>query len=187
MDTRILEGGFRNPAIDAAHAFRSVMEAMARPGTLQIVSGATPPAPMSPAAGAIILTLCDPETPIHLAGAYETRAIRDWIAFHTSAPIAAAADCIFALGAWDDLQPLNAFSPGTPQYPDRSATLITECTTLANSGAMLKGPGIETTAMLSLPETRAFQENRALFPLGLDFLFTCDDRIAALPRTTEIP
>jgi alpha-D-ribose 1-methylphosphonate 5-triphosphate synthase subunit PhnH len=37
-----------------------------------------------------------------------------------------------------------------------------------------------------LPETAAFADNRALFPLGLDFIFTCGADVAALPRTTEV-
>ena len=53
-------------------------------------------------------------------------------------------------------------------------------------GATLRGPGIRDTAMLSLPETDAFRANRALFPLGLDYVFTCGDLLAALPRSTEV-
>ena len=68
MQADTLDGGFADPATDAAHAFRAVMEAMARPGTLREITGATPPAPLSPAAGAAILTLCDTDTPLHLAG-----------------------------------------------------------------------------------------------------------------------
>jgi alpha-D-ribose 1-methylphosphonate 5-triphosphate synthase subunit PhnH len=39
---------------------------------------------------------------------------------------------------------------------------------------------------LTLPEVAAFRANRALFPLGLDFFFTCGDRLAALPRSTVV-
>ena len=40
-----LTGGFSDPAVQSAHAFRAVMEAMARPGTVQDIAGAEPPAP----------------------------------------------------------------------------------------------------------------------------------------------
>ena len=70
--------------------------------------------------------------------------------------------------------------------PDRSATLVVEVECLEATGATLTGPGIRDSAYLSLPETAAFQTNSALFPLGLDFFFTCGDRIAGLPRTTEV-
>ena len=93
---------------------------------------------------------------------------------------------MFAVGDWDALMPLSGYPVGTPEYPDRSTTLIVECDELEADGATLRGPGIKSEATLSLPETRAFQSNRALFPLGLDFIFTCGDRLAALPRSTEV-
>ncbi|MEM8755639.1 MAG: phosphonate C-P lyase system protein PhnH, partial [Pseudomonadota bacterium] len=180
-----LSGGFAAPAVDAARAFRAALEAMARPGRIETIAGAAPPAPLSAAAGALILTLCDGETPLHLAGAWDAPAIRAWVAFHAGSPIVAAKDAAFALGDWASLAPLDRFAVGTPEYPDRSASLIVETERLDPSGARLTGPGIETEARLSLPEAAAFQANAALYPLGLDFWFTCGDRLAALPRTTR--
>jgi len=180
-----LTGGFADAPRDAAHAFRAVMTAMARPGDIWSVTGALPPAPLSVAAGVTILTLCDPETPLFLGASHDTPEVRGWIAFHTGAPIVEAEKAMFAVGVWDSL-PLGAFSLGTPQYPDRSATLIVEVPVLENTGAELRGPGIEEITLLSLPETNAFQKNAMHFPLGLDFFFTCGDRMAGLPRTTKV-
>jgi alpha-D-ribose 1-methylphosphonate 5-triphosphate synthase subunit PhnH len=181
-----LSGGFADPAIASAHAFRSVMEAMARPGTLHEVAGATPPAPLSPAAGTVLLTLCDTETPVFLAGDADCDAVKAWLAFHTGAPPSGPSDCMFALGTWEALAPLSAYPVGTAEYPDRSATLIVERARLSATGATLTGPGIRDRAALSLPEVQAFRANRALFPLGLDFILTCGNRLAALPRSTEV-
>lgn len=186
MQRQVLQGGFAHPATDAAHAFRSVMEAMARPGTIRTLAGATPPAPLSIAAGVALLTLCDTETPLYLAGTADCDAVRAWVAFHTGAPITDPARCMFALGTWAALGPLSAYPAGTSEYPDRSATLIVDCAELAAEGATLTGPGIRDTANLSLPEMQAFQDNAALFPRGLDFFFTSGDRIAALPRSTQV-
>lgn len=186
MRAQPLAGGFDVPAIQSAHAFRHIMEAMARPGTIQPIHGAAPPAPLSNAAGAVLLTLCDAETPIYLAGAADCTPVRAWIAFHTGAPIVGPENCMFALGAWADLAPLSAYPIGTAQYPDRGATLIVETEALNDTGAMLKGPGIATQATLSLPDIAAFQRNHALFPLGLDFVLTAGDSLAALPRSTEV-
>lgn len=185
MHAQALEGGFTNTPIDAAHAFRAIMNVMARPGMIEEISGAQPPAPLSIAAGAVILTLCDPETPVHLAGDYDTQTIRDWITFHTGAPLVAPETAAFAIGSWHDL-PLTDFPIGTSEYPDRSTTLIVDSEALTSSGPTLQGPGIQTTATLSLPETQAFQTNRAHFPLGLDFIFTSGKRLAALPRSTRV-
>lgn len=179
-------GGFTEPVTDAAYAFRTLMQAMARPGTIQQIGGATPPAPLTRAAGAVLLTLCDADTPVYLGGKADCDAVRTWLTFHTGAPVSEPPHCMFAVGTWEALAPLSAYPIGTPDYPDRSATLIVECAELVTTGATLKGPGIQSSTALSLPDIRAFQNNSALFPLGLDFIFTCGDRIAALPRTTQV-
>jgi len=181
-----LTGGFASPPTQSARAFRAVLDAMARPGTLHTVTGALPPAPLSVAAGVAILTLVDGTTPLHLAGPADCAAVRDWIAFHTGAPLVSAEAATFALGTWSDLHPVARFAIGLPDYPDRSATLIVEMDALTAEGATLTGPGIADSAHLSLPETAAFQTNRALFPLGFDCLFTCGTQIAGLPRSTRV-
>lgn len=186
MNTVTLTGGFAEAPVDAAHAFRAVMTVMARPGEVRQLDRAVPPAPMSAAAGTLILTLCDPETGVYLAGAYDTDDIRAWIAFHTGAPIVSAEQAQFALGRWEDLAPLDRFSVGTSEYPDRSATLIVERDAVTKDGATLRGPGIRHAARLNVPEVGAFVANRALFPLGLDFFFTAGDQVAALPRSTIV-
>ncbi|GAW36854.1 alpha-D-ribose 1-methylphosphonate 5-triphosphate synthase subunit PhnH [Roseovarius sp. A-2] len=186
MQTDTLSGAFAAPPVDAAHAFRAVMRVMARPGTIEAVTGATPPAPLSVAAGTVLLTLCDPETPVYLAGDADCAAVRDWITFHTGAPLVGRSEAMFAIGRWEALLPRDDYARGTPEYPDRSATLIVEMERLEASGARLIGPGIADEAALSLPEVAAFQANARAFPLGLDFLFTCGDRLAALPRSTRV-
>ena len=182
-----LSGGFAVPPLDSARAFRAAMEAMARPGTIREVDGAQPPAPLSPAAGALILALCDPSTPLHLAGPCDTPAVRAWIAFHSGAPIVAAQEASFAVGPWASLIPLDRFPLGAPDYPDRSATLIVEVPHLAPGGTRLTGPGIRDEARLSLPDpVDPLRHNAARFPLGLDLFLTCGSRLAAVPRSTRI-
>lgn len=185
MEAQTLSGGFSDPAIQSAHAFRSVMEAMARPGKIHDITGAEPPAPLSKAAGAVLLTLCDTDTPIYLAGDADCDAVRAWLAFQTGAPLMGPSHAMFAVGTWDALVPLSAYPIGTSEYPDRSTTLILEQDKLT-TGALLTGPGIKERASLNLPETTAFQVNRSMFPLGLDFIFTCGDQLAALPRSTIV-
>ena len=183
MDGATLTGGFTDPARDSAEAFRAIMTAMARPGTIHRLCGAH--GPVSDAAACVLLTLCDPDTPVWLAPSVDSSDLRAWLAFHTGAPLAEPATAVFALGRWGEF-PLEAFPVGTPAYPDRSTTLIVEMDDLRPEGATLAGPGIETTAALALPETAFFRANAARFPLGLDTIFTAGDRVAALPRTTEV-
>ena len=186
MQEQALSGGFSDGPVQAAVAFRAAMNAMARPGQIMAVKGAEPPAPLSPAAGTLMLTLVDPETPVYLAPSHDNPDLRDWITFHTGAPLVGAQECAFAVGVWSALYPLDRFAIGHPEYPDRSATLIVETPQLQAESHRLSGPGIKTHHVLQLPETDAFQANAALFPLGLDFFFTSGDRVAALPRTTKV-
>lgn len=186
MITDTLSGGFTEAPVQSARAFRAILDAMARPGSIHSVAGARPPIPVSAAAGVVLLTLCDGTTPLHLAGGADRPEMRDWITFHTGAPLVAAEEAVFALGRWEDLLPVGRFHVGAPDYPDRSATLIVEMEGLTGHGPALTGPGIETATWLNLPETAAFRANRALFPLGFDTIFTSGDRIAALPRSTRV-
>lgn len=186
MTPDALLGGFANAPVQSAHAFRACLDALARPGRLQSLTGATPPAPLSVAAGVLALTLCDRTTPVHLAGAHDCAALRDWITFHTSAPLVGAEEAVFAIGTWGALQPVDRFAIGQPDYPDRSATLIIEMPSLGATGPRLTGPGIKESAQLSLPEIAAFRANRALFPLGFDCFFTAGVQVAGLPRSTIV-
>jgi len=186
MQVQALEGAFTNAPVENAVAFRAAMNALARPGQIETISGANPPAPLSVAAGSLILTLCDAETPVSLSGPCNTQVIREWIIFHTGAPIVSPDEAQFALGTWQSLTPLSQFAIGTAQYPDRSATLVVERDELEPNGETLTGPGIKTSAQLSLPDIHSFQQNASMFPLGLDFFFTAGTQVAALPRTTKV-
>lgn len=187
MHAHSLTGGFENAPHASANAFRTALDVMARPGKIAEIIGGTAPAPMSSAAGTLLLTLCDPETPVWLAPSLSGSDITDWLRFHTGAPVVEdRGDAMFAIGAWAELLPITDFAIGTPEYPDRSATLIVEMETLEPIGATLRGPGIKTTAALGVPALTEFQNNAVLFPLGLDFFFTAGTQIAALPRTTKL-
>ncbi|MFN4057791.1 MAG: phosphonate C-P lyase system protein PhnH [Roseinatronobacter sp.] len=184
--TLTLEGGFTNAPAQSARAFRALLTALSQPGTIVTLGGATPPAPLSQAAGIAALVLLDPTTPVHLAGALDCDAVRGWLTFHTGARFVRAEDAAFAIGTWDALQPVSRFAIGTSEYPDRAATLIVEMPALTPAGPTLRGPGIHGKATLSLPETAAFRANRARFPLGFDTFLTCGAQIAGLPRSTIV-
>lgn len=185
MEMHALAGGFADPAIASAHVFRAALEAMARPGRVYQAPGATPPAPLSPAAGALLLTLCDETTPLFLAPGFDAPELRGWIAFHLAAPISAPEAAVFALGRWEDL-PLDQVRIGTPDYPDRSVTLIVEMVALTPPNARLRGPGIETHQDAALPAIDPFVANSTRYPLGFDCYFCAGDSLSALPRSTRV-
>jgi alpha-D-ribose 1-methylphosphonate 5-triphosphate synthase subunit PhnH len=182
---RALEGGFADRAVDAAHVFRAALQAMARPGTVHEIAGALPPAPLSPAAGALALMLADHDTALWLAPSLRHRPVLDWLTFHAGAPIAQREGARFAFGRWEELLPLSDFPQGTPEYPDRSTTLVVEVDGFGEAHR-LTGPGIRGEAWLTVPDAEALRANGQRFPLGLDFFLTCGNRLAALPRTTRI-
>jgi alpha-D-ribose 1-methylphosphonate 5-triphosphate synthase subunit PhnH len=182
----LLDGGFTDAPAQSARAFRAILTALSQPGTIVTLDGASPPEPLSVAAGVAALVLLDQTTPVHLAGAHDCDAVRGWLSFHTGAPFAAARDAAFAIGAWGALQPIDRFAIGTPEYPDRAATLVVEADVLHPTGVSLRGPGIQHRAALSLPETAAFIANHARFPLGFDTLLTCGAQLAGLPRSTHV-
>lgn len=181
-----LQGGFKDAPVESARAFRAAMEAFARPGRIGTLAGALPPAPLSVAAGVLLLTLADPTTPVHLAPSHDTEDLRGWLTFHAGAPLVGPGEAVFAVGTWAALTPVTRFAIGTPEYPDRSTTLIVEMAALVAEGPRLSGPGIRDAAHLSLPEIAAFHANHALYPLGFDVFLTCGDRIAGLPRSTRV-
>ncbi|MEO1000774.1 MAG: phosphonate C-P lyase system protein PhnH [Pseudomonadota bacterium] len=182
-----LTGGFADPPVAAAEAFRAVLDAMARPGRIAEVAGAAPPPPLSTAAGVVALTLLDRETPVWLSPALAASDLPEWLAFHTGAPVVAEKGAaMFGLGAWETLAPLSDWAQGTAEYPDRSATLIVEMPELSAAGARLTGPGIAESATLSVPDPAALTANRAAFPLGVDLILTAGARLAALPRTVRV-
>ncbi|MGR3484985.1 MAG: phosphonate C-P lyase system protein PhnH [Paracoccaceae bacterium] len=181
MEAAALSGGFADPARDGARAFRAILDAMARPGRIVTLSGAAAPG-LSIAASAALLTLADADTPVHLT----VGDAAPWLSFHCGAPRADKAGCAFAVGPWDALAPLDPYPVGTPDYPDRSATLIVEMAALSAQGPVLTGPGIDGTARLSLPDPDVLRANAARFPLGLDLILCASDRLACLPRSTRI-
>ncbi|MEO1563502.1 MAG: phosphonate C-P lyase system protein PhnH [Pseudomonadota bacterium] len=181
-----LTKGFSRPAIDAAVVFRSVMNAMARPGTPYSVIDVEPPKGLSAAAASVALTLLDRETPVFLGGSVDKDEIREWLTFHTNTPFVTPCEAMFALGAWQDLQPLKQFPVGTPEYPDRSTTLIVDLPDWEGVTVRLSGPGLKEPQCAQLPDLNALQLNAALFPLGCDFIFTCCSEVVALPRSTQL-
>ncbi|MBZ9673042.1 phosphonate C-P lyase system protein PhnH [Mesorhizobium sp. ES1-3] len=191
-----IEGGFADPVFNAQAVFRALMDAMARPGSVQPLPAlARPPAPLSATSGAIALALCDNDTPLWLDPAlHASVAISSWLGFHTGAPLAnTSADAHFAFIAMPaEMMAIDGFSQGTQDYPDRSTTLILQVGDLA-SGAplLLEGPGIETSATIApaqMPRhfVEQWKQNNKRFPRGVDIILATSDGITCLPRTTRI-
>jgi len=181
--------------LSAQSTFRSVMGAMARPGSVQRVRAASGmPFPMMHGTAAIALTLFDHDTPVWLDSAMSAMPdVAKWLKFHTSAPVIADTSvCSFAVfGDAKNLPPLDRFALGSDEYPDRSTTLILQVDGITSGPAYeLTGPGIDGTAVLqttipgNLLEQLAI--NATLFPRGIDVVLVHDDAVVAIPRTTRL-
>ncbi len=194
--------GFADPVRDTQAAFRALMDAMARPGTRQVLPAATAPGPLGAGSAAVALTLLDADTALWCDHPLRTPEVEGWLRFRTGAPLVtdpAEADFLLVSHA-AAVPPLAGLRRGLPAYPDRSATVIVDVGTLADAltGAGhpgggrrldLTGPGIDGSATLTvgaLPPRFADQwaANVAGFPLGVDLILVAGAYVAALPRTT---
>jgi alpha-D-ribose 1-methylphosphonate 5-triphosphate synthase subunit PhnH len=191
-----LPAGFADKVRSAQSTFRSVMDAMARPGSVQrIVPAAGAPMSMMRGTAAIALTLFDHDTPIWLDPSMSaTSDVAKWLKFHASAPVVQDSSiCHFALiGEPSALAGLDRFSFGSNEYPDRSTTLILQVESVTQGRPIeLRGPGIDGTAMVqaTIQPADLFERlaiNAKLFPRGIDVVLVADDAIVAIPRTTRL-
>jgi len=185
--------GFADPVHDAQSVFRAVLEALSRPGrlqTLEACDGLQAPAPLSRGLAALLLTLLDGETSLHLAGPLGSDAA--WMAarFHTGVRMAPRSDADFVAqradeACWDGLR------LGSDEAPQEGATLIVEATGFTGVPLLLSGPGIEHAQRLGgcgLPA--GFWQQRiamqAQFPRGVDLLIVCGSQLVGVPRSTHV-
>jgi alpha-D-ribose 1-methylphosphonate 5-triphosphate synthase subunit PhnH len=181
--------GFADPVSGAQGCFRAVLEAMSRPGSVHVVGeGLTPPAPLGQAMGAVLLALVDGETPLALDGC---AAARDWLVFHTGAPVVdALGDAAFV--AATAMPDLGALGSGSDEGPEESATLVVQVAGFGRGRKLvLAGPGLKAPGVLEvdgLPEgfVAAWARNHALFPRGVDIILCAGNQVAALPRSVRI-
>ncbi|MCX7348965.1 MAG: phosphonate C-P lyase system protein PhnH [Alphaproteobacteria bacterium] len=188
------ERGFLDVAMQSAHAFRAIMQAVARPGrVLELGSDLEAPDPLLSSAAAVALTLCDFQTPIWLAPELRNENVIHYLRFHAGAPVTdepGKAQFLFAMAG--ETWPAPALlMQGTHEYPDRSATLVIQVAGFAPGDVVLSGPGILSSEPFGVAGVNtsfwaAMVENHARFPIGIDVIFAAPGLVAALPRATEI-
>lgn len=200
--TAIRVPGFVDPVGDAQQVFRAALEALARPTMAQAVrTTVLPPAPLGAVAGALVLTLCDEQTPVWLDQALRhDDQVAAWIRFHTGARIVDdAADAAFCVASSAGaVPPIETLAQGTDEEPHRSATVIIDAAGVRSTGALIAtGPGVDGEIEwdgAGLPASRpdgsgflaSWTENNARYPRGVDLLLAGDDEVRGLPRTTVL-
>jgi alpha-D-ribose 1-methylphosphonate 5-triphosphate synthase subunit PhnH len=188
--------GFHQPVLQAQSAFRAILDALARPGTMQVFGETVDaPAPLSSGAAAVALTLCDHDTPVWLDGGLRRNdEIAQWLRFYCGCPLVEnPRDAAFAFASdIENLPPFEAFGLGTAEYPDRSTTVVFQVETFERGPKLvLEGPGIRGRTSFCarpLPPDIAARlaANRALFPRGVDLLLATANAVLGLPRSVRI-
>lgn len=187
--------GFGDAVADAQTVFRCILDATSHPGRIVEMPAdllAATDAGLSQAAAAFALTLLDFETPVWLDPTII--AAGDFIRFHCGSPLVTAPnESRFAFAADTKRLPdLTDLDLGTPDFPERSTTLVIEVPDLADASSLrLRGPGIQTSVTLRIDGVSStFWKQRAglapLFPLGIDIAFTSGRRLVVVPRTTVV-
>jgi alpha-D-ribose 1-methylphosphonate 5-triphosphate synthase subunit PhnH len=187
--------GLAAPTLDSQRTFRSVLEAISRPGWIVDVPAVLQaPPPLHPATAAVCLTLLDYDTPLWLDDASARPDVVEWLKFYCSMPLVAEPGAAqFALVADAARMPgLEAFDAGTAEHPERSATLIVQVQALiGGTGRRLAGPGIAGEVRLDVAGVPTLfwawaSDNHARFPRGVDVFLSAGRVIAALPRSTRV-
>lgn len=182
-------------AFDTQKAFRGVLEAMSRPGKIVSVGKQDKkPDVLQSATVAVALCLFDHDTQIWMGEGIAEIEVFDFLKFNCGCPVTTSgmvADFAIAC-AKNSLPDVSQFKQGSDDFPDRSTTLVVQAPDLETGPAVtLTGPGIKHESVLTIAGISDYfwqkrREQNALFPRGVDILFTSGDRVVALPRSTRL-
>ncbi len=193
--SHIAKPGFDDHVTAAQQCFRTLLNALSRPGIIEEISLLPPniehecPVSADAMAGflAIALSLCDADTNIWLDDGLQCPELKQHLRFHCASPLVSLPEkATFAFVSLPAQMPsLAAFCQGSAAYPDTSTTLVIACpfalTSAESAPYTLSGPGIKAGASpLRLPLQAQglpasfwgeLQENHAAYPLGVDCIF----------------
>lgn len=188
-----IDPGFTNPVYDSQYIFKTILNSMAAPGTIQHITPlCEAPDTINPTTGAVCLTLFDSDTRVWLSD--QSASLGNWLKFHCGCEIVhdqqKADFALIVKGS--QLPDLESFSLGTPENPDKSTTIITEVESLeTGSKYITQGPGIKdensfSAQGLQLELVNHLMACKPLFPMGFDLIITAENSLASLTRTTTI-
>ena len=193
MITNLL--GFQNLIHDSQTTFRTLLNALSRPGTVNKIDvQLTPPSRLNVACAAACLTLFDLETQIWLQPGIDEE-INNWLLFHTGCRFTKDVNQADFAVIWDiDSMPdLSQFKQGTPVYPEDSTTLLImlgrqELDMPTDKYPIISGAGIDgqITIPINLSDSfwQQWQKNHNSYPLGVDIYFFFYNGVIGLPRTS---
>lgn len=191
-------------ALDIVHdtqaVFRTILDCMSRPGTIQNISQIGEPSIENGACSQSVfvtaMTVLDAEVRFCVIGDH-TQEIEGYLSAMTFSKAAAIADADYIF-LMKDASPkkikevFQAAKKGTFENPDHSATIVMETGGLSNEKLLaLTGPGIQETATVEIKGSESWIKARKQandeFPLGIDMILTDqNNNLMCLPRTTNI-
>lgn len=187
-----LLSGFTQPVDQSQQVFRLVLKALSEPGHLAALPASLRWESLDPATVAVLLTLADGETPVYIAPALRNDSVATTLRFHTGAPLADTPDNAgFALFDRQLVETeLQALPCGDDISPETGVTVLVQIDSLSDGEPLrLRGPGIRQWRDISPslpPAVREYLLRRPQrFPMGLDFILLCENRLMAIPRTTQ--
>ena len=170
--------------------YRPLLQAMARPGTVQQLPAAARARPLFALLGALV----DREVAVHVAGVAGVALQRElaWATGGRPERLEDADFVVFPEGTSGG-RVLQA-RRGTLEYPDVGATALYAVRRCAPEGgrAVLRGPGIRDAARptlegLGAEELSWLREANREFPLGVDAIFLDPEgQVICIPRSTRI-
>ena len=166
------------------HAFRAILDAWARPGTIVSLAAWSNGAR---ARLAVLATLCDAATSLHDLHGLLDAGDRSRL----GAATAAAGNAAFVLA--EAARAPGDFAPrlGGLLDPELGATLVLDCQAVGEGPALrLRGPGIDGTSELHvLGVDPGWWRARAAWcasPTGVDLVICDGQRVACIPRSTQV-
>jgi alpha-D-ribose 1-methylphosphonate 5-triphosphate synthase subunit PhnH len=185
-----------NSELQTQQVFRTVMRAMGNPGGIYRLGDHR--ARKTGSLQLVAETLFDQDVTFCAVGDPPASEIEDMLYERTKSPVTdlSLADFIIVTGGTSKGR-LLAAKRGTPEYPDRGATVLfsVESLTDGNAGdflARLSGPGISSEKYIQIrgldcDELHHLRELNGGYPLGVDSIFI-DKKgcIMCMPRSTKI-
>ncbi len=186
---------FKDMVSDSQASFRTLMGAFSYPALARdFPARASAWGAMPASIVTLLLTLADQDTPIWLDQPYaDDGEVRACVAFHCGAPIVAepgrAAFAFISDAA--RIGDFARFSPGDPDFPDRSTILVVQTDGLQSGPHQFSGPGVRQKHGFGADRLIAdfgaqWRRNRRSFPLGVDLIFVTETKVVALPRSLSL-
>lgn len=173
--------------------FRVLVDGMARPGTVALLTEMRADDGSWAAALAVLQSLLDHEVTFALVAGDAFP--REQILRRTGSRPADVTEARFILAdAAGALAAVQQADHGTIEYPHESGTVVIAATAVGNGPLRLRltGPGVDGETVLALggvgPDVfEALAERNEQFPLGIDVILAGQDgRVACVPRSTKV-